>query len=264
MIVRLKLNISGGQKMPNIVLTFDCEGAHHDKCYTKEYIKVLEREFVPATWLIHSSLRDPSANTHLYHSEFFHMIPSWHEVGSKINFENERGYIESPKERGDLIRVARDTLCAHNINPTAVRAGSFALLASDITDLEESGFLVDCSIIPDADYKMFVDWKGAPRTPYHSDSSDLKKRGSNKILHVPVLTDNHEYCYLDKGFELVKQMIAAHIHEPVLCLGIRDYYDSVEDLYKIIRYLKGHEADFTTLTQTANKFYEHHKAPFSH
>ena len=28
--------------MPNVVLTVDCEAAHHDRCYTSDYIKVLE------------------------------------------------------------------------------------------------------------------------------------------------------------------------------------------------------------------------------
>jgi len=42
--------------MPNVVFTIDCEGAHHDRCYTPDYIKVFEAEFVPATWLVHVSL----------------------------------------------------------------------------------------------------------------------------------------------------------------------------------------------------------------
>lgn len=45
--------------MANVVLTVDCEAAHHDRCYTREYIDVLESNFVPATWLIHVSMKDP-------------------------------------------------------------------------------------------------------------------------------------------------------------------------------------------------------------
>ena len=86
--------------MPNVVLTVDCEGAMHERCYTAEYVQILEEEFVPCTWLIHVSLRDPSANTNLYYREFIHRIPSWHEIGVKVNFENERGYVEDPKIRG--------------------------------------------------------------------------------------------------------------------------------------------------------------------
>ena len=56
--------------MPNVVLTVDCEGAMHDRCFTGEYIKVLESEFVPCTWLVHVSLKDPSANTNLYYHEY--------------------------------------------------------------------------------------------------------------------------------------------------------------------------------------------------
>lgn len=244
--------------MPNIVLTVDCEGAHHDRCYTGDYIKVLEEEFVPCTWLIHVSMKDPSANTNLYYHEFVHKIPSWHEMGMKVNFENERGYVEDEKERGNIVWVAKDTLKSHMIKCTSFRAGAFALVPSDVKYLEEIGILVDSSVVPDADYKMFIDWKGAPHEPYHSSSDDLHKEGGNRILHIPVSTHDGKHGYLDAGFDALVPLFEANMKREVICLGMRDYHDSVEDLKKTIRYFRDKGAHFTTLTQAASENYEHH------
>lgn len=244
--------------MPNVVLTVDCEGAMHDRCYTGEYIKVLEAEFVPCTWLVHVSLKDPSANTNLYYHEFIHKIPSWHEMGMKVNFENERGYVEDPKERGNILWVARDTLKSHMVKCTAFRAGAFALLPSDIPYLEEAGILVDSSVVPDADYRMFVDWTGAPHEPYHSRGDDLKKEGRNRILHLPIATHNGKHCYLDCPWEELEGIFEANLDREVITLGLRDYQDSIDNLTKTIRYFRGKGAHFTTMTQAASEHYEHH------
>jgi len=246
--------------MPNVVLTVDCEGAMHDRCYTGEYIKILEAEFVPCTWLIHVSLKDASANTNLYYHEFVHKIPNWHEIGMKVNFENERGYVEDSKERGSIIWLAKDTLKSHMIKATSFRAGAFALLPSDVPYLEEIGILVDSSVIPDANYKMFVDWHGAPSDPYHSDRADLKQHGNNRLLHLPVATHNGQHGYLDMGFSSLKPLFEANSDCEVITLGLRDYHDSVEDLRKTIRYFRDRGAHFTTMTQAASEHFEHHEA----
>jgi hypothetical protein len=246
--------------MPNVVLTIDCEGAHHDRCYTKDYIKVLEEEFVPASWMIHVSMKDPTANTNLYYHEYLHKIPNWHELGMKVNFENERGYVENPKERGNILWVAKDTLKSHLIKATSFRAGAFALLPSDVPYLEDMGILVDSSVVPDADYKMFVDWHGAPHEPYHSDAEDLKKEGKNKILHLPICVHEGKHGYLDNGFESIQPLCDANLGREVIVLGLRDYNDSIDTLRQTIRYFRQQGAHFTTLTQAASEHYEHHEA----
>ncbi len=246
--------------MPNVVLTIDCEGAHHDRCFTGEIIKVLEAEFVPASWMIHVSMKDPSANTNLYYHEYAHKIPNWHEMGMKVNFENERGYVEDPKERGNIMWIAKDTLKSHLIKATAFRAGCFALLPSDIPYLQDIGIVVDCSVVPDATNKMFVDWDGAPHQPYHSSPDDLTREGSNRVLHLPVATHQGEIGYLDNGFDALLPLFDANMGREVICLGVRDYHDSVADLQKTIRYFRQKGAHFTTLTQAASEHYEHHEA----
>jgi len=244
--------------MPNVVITVDCEGAHHDRCYTNDYVQLMEREFVSATWLVHVSLKDPTANTKLYYQEFFHKIPNWHEIGMKVNFENERGYVEDEKERGNIIRLAKDALKSHHIKVTSFRAGAFALLPSDVKYLDDIGILVDSSVLPDAEYRMFVDWNGAPKHPYHSDVEDLKKEGTNRLLHVPVSTHNGVHAYLDKGFEALRPVFEANLGREVVCIGLRDYQDSVEALGETIAFFRRKGAHFTTLTQCASEHYEHH------
>lgn len=245
--------------MPNVVLTVDCEGAMHDRCFTGHYIKVLEEEFVPCTWLIHVSMKDPTANTNLYYHEYVHKIPSWHEIGMKVNFENERGYVEDEKERGNIIWVAKDTLKSHMIKATAFRAGALALLPSDVKYLEEIGILADASVAPDAEYKMFVNWAGAPKNPYHSAPDDLKKEGSNKLLHLPIATHNGQHAYLDAGLEKLKPVFEANLDREVIVIGMRDYTDSVDTLRETIRYFRSKGAHFTTMTQAASEHYEHHE-----
>jgi hypothetical protein len=247
--------------MPNVVLTVDCEGAMHDRCYTGDYIKILEQEFVPCTWLIHVSMKDPSANTNLYYHEFVHKIPSWHEIGMKVNFENERGYVEDRKERGNILWVARDTLKSHMIKCTSFRAGAFALTGGDIPYLEEMGVLVDSSVVPDADYKMFVDWRGAPHEPYHSSADDLTSEGKNKVLHLPIATHGGKHGYLDLPWGELQELIDANLSREVITLGLRDYQDSTDNLRKTIRHFRSKGAHFTTMTQAASEHYEHHEAP---
>jgi hypothetical protein len=246
--------------MPNVVLSVDCEGAHHDRCFTRDYIDVLEEEFVPASWMIHVSLKDPSANTHLYYREYIHKIPNWHEIGMKVNFESDRGYIDSEYERGNVIRVAKDTLKSHLIKATSFRAGCFALTPNDVKYLEDVGVIVDSSVIPDANYKMFVDWAGAPHDPYHSDPADLKKEGSNRLLHIPLATHDGQHAYLDSGFDALVPLYEANMNREVVCIGMRDYFDSVDDLRKTIRFFRQRGAHFTTLTQAASEHFEHHEA----
>ena len=121
------------------------------------------------------------------------------------------------------------------------------------------GIVVDSSVVPDAEYKMFVDWTGAPHEPYHSDADDLKKAGQNRILHVPICTSDGQHAYLDKGFDHIQPIVDANMDREVICVGVRDYHDNVDDLRKLIRYFRGKGAHFTTLTQAASEHYEHHR-----
>jgi hypothetical protein len=66
--------------------------------------------------------------------------------------------------------------------------------------------------------------------------------------------------YLHHGFDALVPLFEANMHREVICLGLRDYHDSCDDLQKTIQYFRGKGAHFTTLTQAASEHYEHHAA----
>jgi len=245
--------------MPTVALTVDCKAAHHDRCYTASLIDIAEKLFVPITWLIHISEADPSANTNLYYREYFHKIPSWHEVGMLVYFENERGYVENAKERGNIIRIAKDTLKSHRVKATSFRAGAFALEASDIPYLEDIGILVSSSSVSGSEYKMFKDWTGGPTEPYHPSAENLLQKGESKVLEVPVSANEGLHAYLDKGFADIQPVVDSCMDREVICIGMRDHMDCCDALKEMVEYLRGKGAHFSTLTQTASEHYEQHR-----
>lgn len=247
--------------MHTVVLTVDCKAAHHERCYTGDIIKLAERHFVPITWLIHISELDPSANTNLYYREYFHKIPNWHEIGMNVYFENDRGYVEDPKERGNIIQIAKDVLKSHRAKPTSFRAGCFALKPSDLRYLEEIGVVVDSSSVSGSEYKMFVDWTGGPTQPYHPSYDDVKTEGNSKILTIPVSCANGKHAYLDREADEVLDILNACGSHKVYCIGMRDYQDSIDALEGVVKSLRNEGAHFSTLTQCASEHYEHELHP---
>ena len=128
--------------MPTVAITVDCEAANENRCFTPEIVKIAEEFMVPVTWLIYVSEKVPTANADLYYREYLHRIPSWHEIGMHVHFENQNGYVEDERARGSIIRMAKDVLKSHLIKPTSFRAGCFSLLPSDVKYLEDVGILV--------------------------------------------------------------------------------------------------------------------------
>lgn len=244
--------------MQTVALTVDCKAAHHDTCYTRELIDIAEQNLVPVTWLIHISELDPSANTNLYYREYFHKIPSWHEIGMLVYFENDRGYVEDERARGNIIRIAKDVLKSHRIKPTSFRAGNFALMATDLKYLEDIGIVVDSSSVAGSGVRMFVDWEGGPVDPYHPSYEDVRQKGESKVLIVPITSANGQVAYLDKGFEPVREVLEACGDQQVLCIGMRDFVNSPDALRECIAWLRSRGAHFSTLTQVASELYEKH------
>ena len=150
-------------------------------------------------------------------------------------------------------------LKSHTIKATAFRAGAFALLPTDLPYLKEMGIRVDSSVVPDANYRMFVDWTGAPHEPYHADPSDLKRTGDSPILHLPIATYEGLHGYLDAGMDRLKPLFEANADCEVITLGLRDYQDSRDALRETIRFFRDRGAHFTTMTQAASEHYEHHR-----
>jgi hypothetical protein len=239
--------------MPTVIFTVDCESAHENRhCYTRDLAKVAEEFNVPITWMIYVSGKDPMSNVLLYHQEYLHRIPSWHEQGLHLHFEDDNGFVEDPTERAEMIRMGKDVLKSCHVKPTAFRAGSFALLPSDIKVLEDVGFIVDSSAVPQANYKMFVDWTGAPTQPYRLSNDSVITPGNSTIMELPVATLNGSAGYLNGEFGAIKPVLEYHAdNSEVIVLGAYDYKDSAETLREAIIFFKSKHARFATLTSAA-------------
>ncbi len=236
--------------MPSIAISVDCEAANVGRCYTKEIIAIAEEFTVPLTWLIYVSEKDPLSNLDLYRNEFFHRIPSWHEIGLLVKFENSAGYIADHKQRGDLIRIAKDSIKSRHIKPTAFRAHGFDLYPSDLIDLEDIGIIVDGSTCPGAQDKDGVTHPKSPVQPYHPAYGDLSVEGASKITIAPVATHNGVCGCLDLPWDTVRPVMdhgisgGGFVH---LCMT--DTVDNTETLRSALAYAKGRKSRFLTMTQ---------------
>jgi hypothetical protein len=234
--------------MPTVAITVDCEAANENRCFAPQIVKIAEEFMVPITWLIHVSEKNPTSNIRLYYNEYFHRIPSWHEIGLHVHFENQAGYVEDERKRAEIIQIGKDVLKSHLVKPTSFRAGCFALQPSDVKYLEDVGILVDSSPVPDSEYKMFVDWTGAPAQPYHPDYADLRKMGTAKLLCVPVSVGAGQPAYMDKP-EAVQEVVTKLADtDSVICLGTHDYSDTLGALRDVTAELRSKGATFRTLT----------------
>jgi hypothetical protein len=238
--------------MTTVAITVDCEAAITGKCYTRELIRVAEEYTIPLTWLIYVSEKDSMSNINLYHNEYLHRIPNWHEEGLLLKFENSNGYISDPKERADLIRLGKDVLKTCHVKPTAFRAADFDLLSEDVKALEDIGILVDASACFGALDKQGVSRPDGPRQPYHPSYSEIGTPGDAKLLSAPLATYQGVCGYLDQGWDKVGQVVENSLKNfPVTVLALSDDVDDVDVLRKAIEAGKNAEARFVTLTQLA-------------
>jgi len=238
--------------MPVVAISVDCEAANAGKCYTRELVKVAEEFTIPLTWLLYVSQKNPMSNVHLYHTEYFHRIPAWHEMGLLLAFDSTSGYISDPKERADLVRMGKDVLKQCHVKPTSFRAQSFDLLPTDLRQLEDIGILVDASACPGAQDKHGVQLPEGPTQPYHPSYDDLTVPGDAKILMAPLATRNGVAGYLDKGWQAVEPVVSGALDaDGVVCLALTDTVDNIEALQRAVELCKARNARFVTLTHLA-------------
>ena len=227
---------------PTVAISVDCICAEQGKCYVSEIVAVAEQFSIPLTWLLGVAEHDPLTNVKLYHNEYLHRIPAWHELGLYLTFDTGAG---NTVERGDLIRIGKDILKQFSIKPTAFRAANGDLEESDLSALEDIGILVDATPGSSAGRPL-----GAPKAPYHPSYDHIHKSGDAKLWIVPVANVGGARGYLDEGFDRIKPVIDAALEEaPVLSLGMCDSTDNATNLHHAVDYLKKKGARFVTLTQ---------------
>ena len=227
---------------PVIAITVDCICAAQGKCYGTEIVEAAEHYAIPLTWLIGVEEHDPMSNLRLYHNEYFHRIPAWHEIGMHLTFDAGAG---NTVNRGDLIRVGKDLMKQFSIKPTAFRAANGDLEASDITALEDIGILVDATPGSSAAQPLT-----APKAPYHPSRANIHQPGDARLWIAPVANVNGARGYLDDGFDRLKPVLEAHLAAShIVVLGLTDDASNGENLRHAISYLKQRSARFVTLTQ---------------
>lgn len=235
--------------IPTVAISVDCICANTGKCYVPEIVAVAEQYSVPLTWLLGVAEHDPMSNLKLYHNEYFHRIPAWHELGMLVTFDTS---VSNTVERGDVIRVGRDLLKQYSIKPTAFRAANGNLEASDLRTLEEYGFLVDSTPGASAGRPL-----SAPRAPYHPAYDNIHAAGAAKLWIVPVTNLNGARGYLDEGFDRIRPVIDGYLSQagdrPILSLALCDCVDNADNLRHVVSYLKQKQARFVTLTQLATE-----------
>jgi len=82
--------------------------------------------------------------------------------------------------------------------PTSYRGGRWSIAPEHISVLEQAGFEVDTTVTPLIDWHKTMgipvehkgrggmDYRLAPRHPYHPDYADVTRKGSARILEIPV------------------------------------------------------------------------------
>ena len=240
--------------MPTVAISVDCEAANVGKCYTRELVRIAEEYTAPLTWLIYVSEKDPTSNVDLYHAEYLHRIPAWHEIGLLLGFENSKGPISDPKERGDAIRIGKDTVKSRHIKPTSFRAHRADLMPSDLPHLDDVGILVEASACPGSRNKDSISGTPGPTQPYHPSKDHLSEEGDSKIWIVPLATGGGICAYLDFGWDKVKKVVSDSLdRDRVTHIAVSDYVDSIDTLRKTLALCREKGARIVTLTQLASE-----------
>lgn len=231
---------------PTVAISVDCVCASQGKCYVKEIVAASEQYNVPLTWLLGVAEHDPLSNVKLYHNEYLHRIPSWHEIGLHLTFDASTG---NTVARGDLIRIGKDVLKQFSIKPTAFRAANGDLEADDLRSLEDIGIIIDSTPGSSAGRPL-----GSPNSPYHPSYANVHQSGDAKLLIAPVANVGGARGYLDEGFDKIKPIIDAQLNETsILSLALCDCMDNGDNLRHVLDYLKKHGARFVTMTQLASE-----------
>lgn len=239
--------------MATVVVSVDCEAATRGQCYTPELVRIAEEFHVPMTWFITVSASDPMSNIMLYHREYLHRIPSWHEVGLRVHFQSNGSDITHERERAMLIQEGKDLLKQCHVKPTAFRAAEYALRPGDIRYLEDIGIVVDATPAPGVVVEGKVDWSEAPLQPYRPSYNCLTAPGDAKILLVPHASLEGVVAYLDMPWEALQRIIESYLaQDGVISIAARDWANGIANWSRCAQMLRERGCRFVTLSQLAS------------
>lgn len=224
--------------MGTVVIGVECRAAGADKCFARELISVAEDATVPLTWLIGVSLREPMGNASLYHTEYLHRIPAWHEIGVLLDMMDGNGS-DDLRRRNDLARLGKEMLKQCHVKPVCCKIAGSALQACDVRALEDLGIMVAAGR---------VDGRTGPLAlPYRPSHDDPALDGTSRLVVLA-----------QEGIDLVESDPAVNAKidsavsgEGVAFLTVRDDRDDTSMLAETIARLRTSGHRFSTLTPAA-------------
>jgi len=237
--------------MATVAIVVSCEAAGADRSYALDLEAAAEEYTVPLTWLIHASPADPMSNIKLYHTEYLHRIPSWHEIGLLAGFEGSHGHIEGERERIEAICLGKDLMKQCHVKPTCIRAVRDDLRATDLKQLESLGFIVAIAgpVEPCTGHVPGHPSPGA--APYHPSYQDINTEGDSSIL-VASVASGHGVCGdLQHGWAAIRPILEGAGPDAVVVLSVADTADRAADLREALGFCRARGDRFATATALA-------------
>ena len=96
----------------------------------------------------------------------------------------------------DILKASKILEKSLGKKPTMFRAPNFSADGNTIKALEQLGFAIDSSVLPDRvvkKWKIFTIYnlQGAPRTPYYPSLKSISAKGESKVLEIPLTENPH-------------------------------------------------------------------------
>lgn len=204
-----------------VVVGVDCVSSGSGRCFAPELVQVAEESVVPLTWFLSVSSRDPMGTISLYHNEFLHRIPAWHEIGVRLDTRNGHDPNDAQSRR-DLVRLGKEMLKQCHVKPVSAHLDGSPLLASDITHLEDVGMIV---VVADVPGRQEVE-----PVPYHPAYDDPSKNGTARLFVV-----TNAMFDLSGGWETLQARLSERLQAPGLVLLMtRDDRDDTANLRRAL------------------------------
>lgn len=183
------------------------------------------------------------------------IIKEGHKIGCHGYDHSIQFYckLDFKKQLDDISKATNEIEKIIGSRPTMFRAPNFSANADTIKVLEELNYRIDSSVLPGRIIKKWrilpiIDFRGAPREPYHPSVKNIVEKGNSKITEIPI-TENplsnggpigmgYLNCYgLKKTLEAVRKVNSDYIIfliHPWEMIDLRKYYTNLPDwVYKI-------------------------------
>jgi hypothetical protein len=207
--------------MGTVVIGVECRAAGAAKCYARELVQIAEAACVPFTWLISVTAKDPMSNVRLYHEEYLHRIPAWHEVGVWLDVSGDASDEDGP-QRSHLPRVGKEMLKQCHVKPVCCVWSGARITGADVRSLVDCGMLAAAGEVVGREANSML--------PYHPAYDDVWTVGDTSLWLLP-----QTGIGVGEAWEERLRVLASGNGEGgALLVTIRDDRDDTADLARVI------------------------------